>query len=74
MAPERFEFYGKRQVLRFQESNLKKSFNALELSSSTANQYIVIKTKDLDKFFAISGASRQDFVIKTKFFSVLKIH
>ena len=75
MAPERFEFYGKRQVVRLNEGRLKKYFNGtLSKSSKTGSgeKYLVFKTKDLDKLVAIKGSDRLDYVIKTKFFSVIR--
>ena len=75
MPPERFEFYGKRQVVRLNEARLKKYFNGtLSKSSKTGSgeKYLVFKTKDLDKLVAIKGTDRLDYVIKTKFFSVIR--
>jgi 4-amino-4-deoxy-L-arabinose transferase-like glycosyltransferase len=75
MPPERFEFYGKRQVVRLNEGRLKKYFNGtLSKSSKTGSgeKYLVFKTKDLDKLVAIKGSDRLDYVIKTKFFSVIR--
>ena len=75
MAPERFEFYGKRKVMRLHEANLKQFFDGtLDESSKlgSGKTYLVFKTKDLDKLVAIKGSDRLDYVIKTKFFSVIR--
>jgi len=75
MPPERFEFYGKREVIRLHEGNLKKYFNGtLGESSKTGSgkKYLVFKTKDLDKVVSLKGSDRLDYIIKTKFFSVVR--
>lgn len=71
IPPERFEFYGERQVPRYRDKKLKKY---LQSHHGQHAKYIVCKTKDLDKINKLAQREDLNYSIKTSFYSIVRIN